>query len=62
MGLEKTKNYKIRLVEKEDHCTPEFSNLTEFVRYFTKEAITFESGNQIVNIVLKPILPNTRKF
>lgn len=62
MGLEYTSSKKIRLVETDGNCTPEFSNLEEFVKYFSKEALTFESENGIVYIILKPVLPKTRMF
>lgn len=57
MGLEKTKEDKFRLVEKDENFLPEFSNLKQFVNYFSREAITWESEGEFLEITLKPILP-----
>lgn len=59
MGMEKTKNNRFRLAEKDHNYFPEFSDLKDFVNYFSTEAISLESDGRILEIILKPILPKT---
>lgn len=59
LGLEKTTYNKFRLENDEKKCYPEFSNLNEFVRYFSEEAISFQTSGKVIEIILKPLLRPT---
>lgn len=58
MRLTKDRNNKYRLAG--ENCYPDFSTLTEFVEYFSKEPITIESDGTFVDILLKPVFLKNR--
>ncbi|CAG9822476.1 unnamed protein product [Phaedon cochleariae] len=57
LGIERTKNDKIKLNSDTGSVPPEFSNLRDFVDHFTNEAVTFQVGNELLETYLKPVLP-----
>ncbi|XP_018562549.1 uncharacterized protein LOC108904458 [Anoplophora glabripennis] len=55
-GIERSPNNKLRLNTEGTIKPPDFFTLREFVAYFTKEPITFENSEELVEIYLKPHL------